>query len=312
MMTAGMYSSKTPEWATPQKFFDALNAEFHFTLDVCATKENAKCARYFTIEDDGLKLSWGSLLPLKTLQLAHGLIQTFTVGQDSRRDGTVTEGTAPVCLCELDSDLGLGLFDTKERHQGDKDCDSITASDIPTPRNALVQLAGLLTGDSANAERIRKELYDWLVDHLHLEVEGEGRRAFLSAGSLSDALLDVYATLAVEKSGAIGQKCIFHTLMIPCIGGFVKEMMEPTRAYCNPPYGRGIGAWVKKAYDSVYEAELRTGGVLVVCLLPARTDTAWWHDYCAKGEVRFIRGRLKFGDGKNSAPFPSAVVIFKG
>jgi site-specific DNA-methyltransferase (adenine-specific) len=60
MMTTGMYSSKTPEWATPQKFFDALNAEFHFTLDVCATKENAKCARYFTAEDDGLKAEWGN------------------------------------------------------------------------------------------------------------------------------------------------------------------------------------------------------------------------------------------------------------
>lgn len=50
---------------------------------------------------------------------------------------------------------------------------------------------------------------------------------------------------------------------------------------------------------------------LVVCLLPARTDTAWWHDYCMRGEVRFLRGRLKFGNSKNSAPFPSALVIFK-
>jgi phage N-6-adenine-methyltransferase len=138
MMTDGMYSSKTSEWATPQKFFDALDAEFHFTLDPSATKDNAKCRRYFTEADDGLTKKW--------------------------------------------------------------------------------------TG----------------------------------------------------------------------------------RVFMNPPYGRGIGAWVKKAYESA------TGGVLVVCLLPARTDTAWWHDYCMKGEVRFIRGRLKFGDGKNSAPFPSAIVIFKG
>ena len=50
---------------------------------------------------------------------------------------------------------------------------------------------------------------------------------------------------------------------------------------------------------------------LVVCLLPARTDTAWWHDYCMKGEVQFIRGRLKFGKAKNAAPFPSALVIFR-
>lgn len=75
--------------------------------------------------------------------------------------------------------------------------------------------------------------------------------------------------------------------------------------WMNPPYGRGIGAWVKKAYESSLL------GATVVCLLPARTDTAWWHDYCQLGEVRFIRGRLKFGGHKNNAPFPSAVVIFK-
>lgn len=132
-----MFSSKTPEWATPQKFFDALDAEFRFTLDAAASAENHKCARYFTKEDDALKQEWTGMV--------------------------------------------------------------------------------------------------WL----------------------------------------------------------------------NPPYGRGIGAWVKKAYESAL------GGALVVCLLPARTDTSWFWDYCFKGEVRFIRGRLKFGDGKNSAPFPSAVVIFR-
>jgi len=73
----------------------------------------------------------------------------------------------------------------------------------------------------------------------------------------------------------------------------------------NPPYGREIRQWVKKAYESAL------GGATVVCLLPARTDTSWWHDYCMKGEIRFIRGRLKFGDARENAPFPSAVVIFK-
>jgi len=72
----------------------------------------------------------------------------------------------------------------------------------------------------------------------------------------------------------------------------------------NPPYGRGIGAWVKKAYETAQE------GTPVVCLLPARTDTRWWHDYCTKGLIHFVRGRLKFGGHQNSAPFPSAVVIF--
>lgn len=75
--------------------------------------------------------------------------------------------------------------------------------------------------------------------------------------------------------------------------------------WMNPPYGREIGAWMKKAYES------SLAGATVVCLVPARTDTAWWHNYAAKGEVRFVRGRLKFGGHQNSAPFPSAVVVFR-
>ena len=131
------FSSETDEWPTPQDFFDKLNAEFNFELDVCATPENAKCDRYFTKRENGLLQKW--------------------------------EG---VC---------------------------------------------------------------WM----------------------------------------------------------------------NPPYGREIGQWVKKAYESALD------GATVVCLLPARTDTAWWHDYCMKGEIRFVRGRLKFGNATENAPFPSAVVIFR-
>lgn len=135
-----MMTSNTPEWATPQNFFDELNKEFGFTYDVCATKENAKCPNYYTKEQDGLLQCWD------------------------------------------------------------------------------------------------------------------------------------YETI-----------------------------------WCNPPYGREIGKWVKKAS----EAE---GGV-VVMLLPARTDTRYFHQYIYKEpnvEIRFIKGRLKFGDGKNSAPFPSMVVVFRG
>lgn len=76
--------------------------------------------------------------------------------------------------------------------------------------------------------------------------------------------------------------------------------------WMNPPYGREISAWVQKAYRSAKE-----NGATVVCLLPARVDTRWWHDYCANGEVFFVRGRLKFGGAENSAPFPSAVVVFR-
>ena len=137
MMNSGMYSSTTSEWSTPQALFDKLNDEFHFTLDPCASPENAKCKKYYTKEDDGLCKSW------------------------------------------------------------------------------------------------------------------DGETVFM-----------------------------------------------------NPPYGRQIGKWAAKASG--------TKGV-VVCLIPARTDTAWWHDYCIKyGEVRFIRGRIQFdGPTKDNAPFPSAIVIFR-
>lgn len=75
--------------------------------------------------------------------------------------------------------------------------------------------------------------------------------------------------------------------------------------WMNPPYGRNIGLWVQKAYES------SLGGATVVCLLPARTDTAWWHDYILPyAEITFIRGRLKFVGADNSAPFPSVIAAF--
>jgi len=75
--------------------------------------------------------------------------------------------------------------------------------------------------------------------------------------------------------------------------------------WMNPPYGREIKKWVKKAYFASQKPNTR-----VVCLLPARTDTKWFHQYCAKGQIWFIEGRLKFGGSKNSAPFPSMIVFF--
>ena len=133
-----MFTSKTDLHETPQDFFDKLNKEYQFTLDVCANKENAKCVHYFTAEDDGLSQEWQG-------------------------------------IC-------------------------------------------------------------WM----------------------------------------------------------------------NPPYGRTIGRWMKKAYESSLD------GATVVCLVPSRTDTNWWHDFATKGDITFIKGRLKFGSAKNSAPFPSAIVVFNG
>lgn len=73
--------------------------------------------------------------------------------------------------------------------------------------------------------------------------------------------------------------------------------------WCNPPYGRQIGKWVRKASESK---------ATTVMLIPARTDTAWFHDYIyGKAEVRFIRGRLRFSGAKENAPFPCMVVVFR-
>ncbi|WAX17931.1 hypothetical protein PM708P4_00024 [Parabacteroides phage PM708P4] len=140
MNTDLMFSSKTDLWYTPIDFYEGLNSEFNFTLDPCSTHENAKCAKHFTEDDNGLSQNWG---------------------------GEVV--------------------------------------------------------------------------------------------------------------------------------------------FCNPPYGRVLKDWVKKASD-----EAKKPNTTVVMLIPARTDTTYFHDYIynkAK-EVRFIRGRLKFGGSKNAAPFPSMVVVF--
>ena len=78
--------------------------------------------------------------------------------------------------------------------------------------------------------------------------------------------------------------------------------------FCNPPYGKAIKDWVRKAY-----IEGCKPNTTVVMLIPARTDTIYFHKYIYhKAEIRFLKGRLKFGNSKNSAPFPSMVVIYRG
>jgi site-specific DNA-methyltransferase (adenine-specific) len=76
--------------------------------------------------------------------------------------------------------------------------------------------------------------------------------------------------------------------------------------FCNPPYSQ-ISKWCEKAYQESLK------GKTVVMLIPSRTDTKYWHNFIMKArEIRFIKGRLKFGNSKNSAPFPSCIVVFKG
>jgi site-specific DNA-methyltransferase (adenine-specific) len=89
--------------------------------------------------------------------------------------------------------------------------------------------------------------------------------------------------------------------------GLSKEWGRNRRVFVNPPYGKDIKKWIQKAYD-----ESRKGNI-VVMLIPSRTDTSYWHEYCMKAsEIYFIKGRLKFGGATSGAPFPSAVVVFNG
>lgn len=79
------------------------------------------------------------------------------------------------------------------------------------------------------------------------------------------------------------------------------------RVFCNPPYSE-IGEWVEKAFR-----ETKEDNTLVVLLIPSRTDTRYFHDYIYnRAEIRFCKGRLHFNNSKNSAPFPSMIVIFRG
>lgn len=100
----------------------------------------------------------------------------------------------------------------------------------------------------------------------------------------------------------------FHFDFDPCpLGGGVDGLTIEwgSSSFVNPPYSQ-LRAWCKKAYEEYQK------GKTVVMLIPSRTDTIAWHEYCMKAtEIRFIKGRLKFGDSKQGAPFPSAIVIFE-
>lgn len=90
----------------------------------------------------------------------------------------------------------------------------------------------------------------------------------------------------------------------PSFDGLAAEWGSTT--FVNPPYSK-IAAWCEKAYNEALK------GKTVVMLIPSRTDTKYWHEYIMKAnEIRFLRGRLKFGNAKNSAPFPSCIVVFRG
>lgn len=122
---------------------------------------------------------------------------------------------------------------------------------------------------------------------------------FSSASDHWSTPKNVYQTLDAEF--------MFDFDPCPMGGGFDGLSVNwGERNFCNPPYSK-IKDWIKKAWEESLKNKI------VVLLIPSRTDTRWWHDYVMKAqEIRFIKGRLKFGAAKNSAPFPSCIVVFKG
>jgi site-specific DNA-methyltransferase (adenine-specific) len=120
---------------------------------------------------------------------------------------------------------------------------------------------------------------------------------------LFDALHREFGFTLDPCSTPANAKCPKHYTRVE--DGLSRSWADET-VWMNPPYGREIGDWMAKAYQAA-----RDDQATVVCLVPARTDTKWWHDYAMKHEIRLLRGRLQFGDATASAPFPSAVVIMR-
>ena len=113
----------------------------------------------------------------------------------------------------------------------------------------------------------------------------------------------------------------FHFTLDPCANEenhkcdlfYTKEQDGLTKdwgghvVFCNPPYGKEIADWVRYSYE-----QSQKPNTTVVMLIPARTDTRYFHDYIyGKAEIRFIKGRLKFGDATSAAPFPSMIVVYR-
>lgn len=139
-----------------------------------------------------------------------------------------------------------------------------------------------------------------------------GSLAVMSSSRTDDWPTDpaVFAKLS-EQYGAFDLDPCASAENAKCPRFFTKEddglaQTWTGRVFMNPPYGRTIGAWMQKAWQAS-----QTSAELVVCLVPARTDTNWWHDWAMRGEIIFIKGRLRFGAVASGAPFPSAVVVFR-
>jgi phage N-6-adenine-methyltransferase len=151
--------------------------------------------------------------------------------------------------------------------------------------------------------RPRSEHREHLKEGIHSSVHFLSRKPDWSTPQWIFDILDAEFGFTLDACAtAANAKCAhFFT---PTEDGLAQDWGKH-RVFMNPPYGRTIAHWMQKAYSSAQQ------GATVVCLIPARTDTTWWHQFAMKGEVRLIRGRIRFEGAKHGAPFPSAVVVFR-
>lgn len=122
---------------------------------------------------------------------------------------------------------------------------------------------------------------------------------------------EVFAGLNCEFRFTLDPCCVAETAK--CKQFFTPEddglaqSWSGERVFMNPPYGRDIGKWMEKAFH-----ESRDNDALVVCLVPSRTDTEWWHRYATRAaDIRYYKGRVTFVGAESPAPFPVAVVVFR-
>ena len=339
-----MFSSKTDLWATPQAFFDKLHKVFRFEVDVCALPENAKCGSYYSPDDNGLAQEWRGtcwMNPLpcncgvhpnvlylehenenlpkmleeiaahqrllvvengkrKTIRIlmVQGMQQRFSKKTPSEQKGRPGEKTASIGReAEIQQEQKRhGIQADQERDRQPQKAAETTDRPIFMGRESLEGLPGkmgsqvriLWSGDDISTG----SFYSVIASRM--------------PGNNSEQHDPVMLYMQFEEGVASSKRMVGFCAICPNCGKAGIAETRPITAFMNPPYGREIAAWVEKAYRSAKE-----NGATVVCLLPARVDTRWWHDYCAKGEVFFVRGRLKFGGSENSAPFPNAVVVFR-
>lgn len=118
---------------------------------------------------------------------------------------------------------------------------------------------------------------------------------------LFDALNKEFGFTLDPCSDHLNAKCEKHFTAEE--NGLLQDWGQET-VFMNPPYSE-CKSWMHKAFSAALE------GATVVCLVPARTDTQWWHRFAMKGDIRFLKGRLKFGNAKSGAPFPSVVIVFR-